>query len=60
MASIAVSSAHVAAVHYGVIGRSAMSSKYNNGPRPFPWRTPALTGESSLYCFNLYEELCVM
>jgi hypothetical protein len=36
MASTAVSSAKVAVVGSGAIGRSAVYSRYNNGPRTLP------------------------
>jgi hypothetical protein len=31
-------------VDSGEVGRSAVYSKYNNGSRPLPWGTAALTG----------------
>jgi hypothetical protein len=43
VASTVVSSAKVAVVDSGEVGRSAVCSKYNNGPRTFPWGMPALT-----------------
>jgi hypothetical protein len=46
VASTAVSSAKAVVVDSGVAGRSAVYSKYNNGPRTLPWGTPALTEES--------------
>jgi hypothetical protein len=33
----------------GEIGRSAVCSRYNNGPRTLPWGKPTLTEESSVY-----------
>jgi hypothetical protein len=36
MATTAVSSAKVAVVDYGEVGRSAVYSRYNNGPRTLP------------------------
>jgi hypothetical protein len=42
MAATAVSSAKVALVDSGEVGRSAA---YNNDPRTLPWGTLALTGE---------------
>jgi hypothetical protein len=58
--SIAVSLAKVAVVDSGEDGRSAVYRRYNNGPRTLPWGTPAFTGDSSVYCFNLYEEVSAM
>jgi hypothetical protein len=56
MASTAVSSANVAAIDSGEVGRSAGYSRYNNGPRTLPWGTLTLTEVSSVYSvFNLYE-----
>jgi hypothetical protein len=48
VASTAVSSAKVAVVDSGEVGRSAVYSRYNNGHRTLPWGTPALTGELSV------------
>jgi hypothetical protein len=36
-------------VDSGVVGRSAVYSRYNNGSRTLPWSMPTLTGESSVY-----------
>jgi hypothetical protein len=47
VASTAVSSAKVAVVDSDEGGRSAVYSKYNNGPRTLPAGTLALTGDSS-------------
>jgi hypothetical protein len=49
VASTAVSLVKVAVVDSVEVGRSAVYSKYNNGPRTLPGDTPALTEESSLY-----------
>jgi hypothetical protein len=54
VASTAVSSAKVAVVDYGEVGRSVVYSRYNNGPRTLPWGTPALTGESSGYSVSTF------
>jgi hypothetical protein len=51
VASTAVSSAKVAVVNSGEIGRSAVYNRYNNDPRTLPWGTPALTEDSSVYSF---------
>jgi hypothetical protein len=37
--------AKVAVVDSVEVGRYAVYSRYNNGPRTLPWGTPALTGE---------------
>jgi hypothetical protein len=49
VATTAVSSAKVAVADSGEVGRSAVYSRYNNGPRTLPWGTPALTEDSSVY-----------
>jgi hypothetical protein len=51
VASTAVSSAKVAVLNSGEVGRSAVYkySRYNNDPGTLLWDTPALTGESSVY-----------
>jgi hypothetical protein len=41
VARTAVSSANVAMVVVGEVGRSAVYMRYNNGPRTLPWGTPA-------------------
>jgi hypothetical protein len=43
VASTALLSAQVAVVDSGVVGRSAVYSGYNNGPRTLPWGMPAQT-----------------
>jgi hypothetical protein len=59
VATTAVSSANVAVVDPGEIGRSTMYSRYNNGPRTLPWGTPALTDDSSVYSVStLRESVC--
>jgi hypothetical protein len=52
-ASTAVTSAKFAVVVSGVIGRSAMYTRYNKGPRTLPWGTPALIGKSSVYSVSV-------
>jgi hypothetical protein len=49
MAPTAVSLTEVVVVDFGEVGKSAVYSRYNNGPRTLPWGTPALTEESSVY-----------
>jgi hypothetical protein len=51
VASTAVSSAKVAVIDSGEVGRSAVYSRYNTGPRTLPWGTPALAEDSSVYSF---------
>jgi hypothetical protein len=46
VATTAVSSAKVAVVDSGEVGKSAVCSRYNNGPRTLPWGIPSLTGEN--------------
>jgi hypothetical protein len=48
VANTAASSANVAAVDYVEVGRSAVYSRYNSGPRTMPWGT-SLPEESSVY-----------
>jgi hypothetical protein len=50
VAKIAVSSAKVAVVVSGEVGRSAVYRRYRKGPRTLLWGTPAFTGKSSVYC----------
>jgi hypothetical protein len=40
MTRTAVSSAKVADIVSDEVGRSAVNSKYSNGPRTLPWRRP--------------------
>jgi hypothetical protein len=60
MARTAALLVKVAEVDSGEGGRCAVYSKYNNGLRTLPWSTPALTGKSYQYCFNLYKEMSAM
>jgi hypothetical protein len=46
MATTAVSLAKVVVVDFGEVGRSAVYSRYNNGPSTLPWGTAALTDDS--------------
>jgi hypothetical protein len=43
VAMTAVSSAKVAVMESGEVGRSAVYRRYSKGPRTLPWGTPALT-----------------
>jgi hypothetical protein len=60
MATTAVSSAKVAVVDSGEVGRSAVYSRYNNGPRTLPWGTPALTDDSSVYSVSTFTRKCLL
>jgi hypothetical protein len=60
MASTAVSSAMVAVVYSGEVGRSAVYSRYNNGPKILPWGMPALTGDSSVYSVSTSTRKCLL
>jgi hypothetical protein len=51
MATTAVLLAKVAVGYSGEVGRSAVYSRYNNGPRTLPCVMPALTEEISVYSF---------
>jgi hypothetical protein len=57
VASTAVS-ANVAVDDSGEVDRSAVYSKYNNGPRTLPWGMPAFTRESSVYSVSTFYLLC--
>jgi hypothetical protein len=59
VAITAVSSAKVADVVSGEIGRSAVNSRESNGPRTLPWGTPAITGESSVYSSSILMKKCL-
>jgi hypothetical protein len=60
MATTAVSSAKVAEVDPGEVGRSAVYSRYNIGPRTLPWGTPALTDDSSVYSVSAFTRKCLL
>jgi hypothetical protein len=57
VATTAVSSAK--AVDSGEVVRSAVYSRYNNGPRTLPWGTPALT-DSSVYSVSTLTRKCLL
>jgi hypothetical protein len=48
VAMTAVSSAKVAVIESGEVGRSAVYRMYSKGPRMLPWGTHALTGVRSV------------
>jgi hypothetical protein len=58
MAATAVLLAKVAVVDSGEVGRSAVYSRYNNGPRRLPWGTPALTVDRSVYSVSTFTWKC--
>jgi hypothetical protein len=60
VASTASLSAKVAMIDSGVVGRTAIYSRYNKGPRTLPWGMPALTGEFFVLSLNLYDEVSAM
>jgi hypothetical protein len=60
MASTALLLAKVAVVYSGQVGRSAVYSRYNNGPRILPWGASALTGESSVYSVSGLTRKCLL
>jgi hypothetical protein len=49
VANSAVSSENVAVVEPVEFDQSAVYIRYNTGPRPLPWGTPALIRERSVY-----------
>jgi hypothetical protein len=59
VANTAVSSANVAVVDSVEVGRSAVYSRYNSGPRTLTWSTPAMTGESSVYSDSTLTSKCL-
>jgi hypothetical protein len=60
MVTTAVSSAKVAVLDSGEVGRSAVYSRYNNSPRTLPWGTPALTDDSSVYSISTFTRKCLL
>jgi hypothetical protein len=60
VATTTVSSARVAVVDSGEVGRSAVYSRYNNGPRTLPCGTPASTVESSVYSVSTFTKNCLL
>jgi hypothetical protein len=44
----------------GKVGRSAVYSRYINGPKALPWCVPALTGESSAYSVSTFTRECLL
>jgi hypothetical protein len=60
MAMTAVSSAKVALMESGEIGRSAVYRRYSKGPRTLPCGTPALTGVRSVRSVLTFTMKCQM
>jgi hypothetical protein len=61
MTTTAVSLAMFAVVDSGEVGRSAVYSRYNNGPRTLPYgTTPALTDDSSMYSVSTFTRKCLL
>jgi hypothetical protein len=60
MATTAVPSAKIAVVDSGEVGRSAVYSRYNNGPRILSWGKPALTEDSSVYSVSTFTTKCLL
>jgi hypothetical protein len=57
VASTVVSSPKVAVVDSGEVGGY---SRYINGPRTLPCRTPALPGDSSVYSVSTFMIKCLL
>jgi hypothetical protein len=55
----AVSSAKVAVMKLGEVGRSAVYRRYSKGPRTLPWGTPALTVVRIVSCVDFYDEVAI-
>jgi hypothetical protein len=55
MATTAVSLTKVAVIDSGEVDKSAVYSRYNNGPRTLPWGAPALTEDSSAYSVSTFR-----
>jgi hypothetical protein len=49
-----------AVIDSGEVGRSAVYSRYNNGPRTLPWITPALAEESSVNSYSTFTKKCLL
>jgi hypothetical protein len=60
VATTAVLSTKVAVLDSGEVGRSAVYSRYNNGPRTLPWGTLALTEDSSVYSVSTFTRKCLL
>jgi hypothetical protein len=51
--------AKVAMIDSGEV-RSAVYSRYNNGPRTLPWVTPTLTRENCLFSVSALTRKCLL
>jgi hypothetical protein len=60
MATTAVSSAKVAVVDPGEVGRFVVYSRNNNRSRTLPWGTPALTDDSLVYSVSTFTRKCLL
>jgi hypothetical protein len=60
VATAAVLSAKVAVADFGEVGRSAVYSRYSNGPRTLPFVKLALTGQGSVYSCSAYMRKCLL
>jgi hypothetical protein len=60
MVTTAVLLAKVAVVDSDEVGRSAVYSRYNNGPRTLPYGTPELTGDHSVYLVSTFTRKCLL
>jgi hypothetical protein len=58
--STAVSSANVAVVDSGDVGRSSVYIRYNTGPKTLPSGMPALTEDSSVYSVSTFMRKCLL
>jgi hypothetical protein len=58
-AGIAVSSAKVAVVVAGEVGRSAVYMRYRNGPRTLPCGTPAWIGDRECWAEPNLTKKCL-
>jgi hypothetical protein len=60
VASTAVSSVKRAVADSDDVGKAAVSSRCNNGPRTPPWGTPALTEEGSVCTVLIFTMKCLV
>jgi hypothetical protein len=60
VATTAVSSAKVAVMESGEVGRSAVYKRYIKGSRTLPWGIPALTGVKVCeFSVDFYDEVAI-
>jgi hypothetical protein len=60
VARTAVSSANVAMVVVGEVGRSAVCRRYSSGPRMLPWGMPAWIGDREWSVEAMVTEKCLL